>query len=68
MSDHPTPAERAHLAAVLALVCIVGWVILALSGTWMIVPHLVFFVVAPFLIALGFWLAALWTPKLRQGR
>jgi hypothetical protein len=34
----------------------------------MVVPHLAFFVIAPFLIALGFWLAALWTPKLHQER
>ncbi len=45
-----------------------GLVLVTLSGAWMVVPHLVFIIIAPFVIALGFWLAELWTPNLRQGR
>jgi hypothetical protein len=68
MSTDPSQAERAHLAALLAIGCIVGLVLVTLSGAWMVVPHLVFIIIAPFVIALGFWLAELWTPNLRQGR
>jgi amino acid transporter len=68
MNRDPTPAERAHLAAVTAVWSIVVLVLTMLLCAWMVVPHLAFFVIAPFPIALGFWLADLWTPNLRQGR
>jgi Na+/serine symporter len=68
MEHEPTRAERAHLAALMMLWSVVVAVATMLFCAWMVVPHLVFFVIAPFPIALGFWLGALCTPKLRQER
>jgi hypothetical protein len=65
MSNDPTPAEISHFAALLALWSIVAAVLTMLFCAWMLLPHLAFFPVAPFPIALGFWLAASWTHKLR---
>ncbi len=68
MIRDPNLAERAHLAAVIAVWSIVVLVFTMLLCAWMVVPHLLFFAIAPFPIALGFWLADLWTPNLRQER